>query len=88
MVERGEIGGHRPPLQKNKLKSHLDMSRNILGTILQKRRYSEELQRLFADLSGDYNPLHVDPVPLPAGDALEVMLPLVRLMESFTREAT
>jgi hypothetical protein len=38
------------------------MSRNIHGTILQRRRYSEELQRLFADLSGDYNPMHVDPV--------------------------
>jgi acyl dehydratase len=38
------------------------MSRNIHGTILQHRHYSEDLQRLFADLSGDYNPMHVDPV--------------------------
>jgi hypothetical protein len=41
---------------------HLFMSRNIHGPILQKRRYSEDLQQLFARLSGDYNPMHVDPI--------------------------
>jgi acyl dehydratase len=38
------------------------MSRNIHGPLLQRRRYSAELQHAFADLSGDHNPMHVDPV--------------------------
>jgi len=30
--------------------------------MLQRRRYSEDRQRAFADLSGDHNPIHVDPI--------------------------
>jgi acyl dehydratase len=32
------------------------------GTLLRSCHYTEDLQHFFADLSGDYNPMHVDPV--------------------------
>jgi len=38
------------------------MSSSRHGTILKSIHYTEQLQQLFADLSGDYNPMHVDAV--------------------------
>jgi MaoC like domain len=32
------------------------------GTLLRRCHYTEDVQHGFADLSGDYNPLHVDPI--------------------------